>query len=60
MSQKASRMSHPMKIEFTREYLLVWLANDYTTRSALIYKDFCLDVAQCRLNGALNETRTHP
>ena len=27
--------------------------------TVVIYKDFCLDVAQGRRNGAPNETRTH-
>ena len=29
------------------------------TKTIVIYKAFCLDVAQGRMNGAPNETRTH-
>ena len=54
-----------MRLELTRAGLLVYLANRYTTRGApveggiVIYKALCFDVAQDRMNGAPNETRTH-
>ena len=35
-----------MRLELTLAGLLVKLTNHYTTRSALIYKAFCLDVVQ--------------
>ena len=44
-----------MRIELTREGLLVWLANHDTTRCALIYIAVCLDVAQGLMNRAPNE-----
>ena len=60
-------MGCPMRLELTRVGLLVQLANRYTTRGAhappevplVIYKVLCFDVAQGRMNGAPNETRTH-
>ena len=61
----AEWMGHPMRIELTRVGLLVKLANRYTTKGArvffgiVIYKALCFDVAQGRMNGAPNETRTH-
>ena len=49
-----------MRLELTRVGLLVELANHYTTRGALIiYEALCFDVAQGRMNGVPNETRTH-
>ena len=32
---------------------------DYTDDQEVIYLAFCLDVAQGRMNGASDETRTH-
>ena len=54
----------PMRLELTRESLLVKLANHYTTRGAqncntiVIYEVFCFDVVQGRMNGAPDEIRT--
>ena len=65
MWHKAEWIGHPMRIELTRVGLLVKLANRYTTRGALrrrgivIYEALCFDVAQGRMNGVPNETRTH-
>ena len=59
MWHKAEWMGRPMRLELTRVGLLVLLANRYTTRGALIYEALCFDVAQGRINGAPNETRTH-
>ena len=65
MWHKAEWMGRPMRLELTRVGLLVYLANRYTTRGAhgclleVIYKALCFDVAQGRMNGAPNETRTH-
>ena len=65
MWHKAEWMGHPMRLELTRVGLLVKLANRYTPKGVLIvfgiviYKAFCFDVAQGRMNGAPNETRTH-
>ena len=54
-----------MRLELTHVGLLVKVANHYATKGAL-EKDFivisealCFDVAQGRMNGAPNETRTH-
>ena len=58
-------MGRPMRLELTRVGLLDYLANRYTTRGArivwsiVIYEALCFDVAQGRMNGAPNETRTH-
>ena len=58
-------MGRSMRLELTRVGLLDYLANRYTTRGALngvgivIYKALCFDMAQGRMNGAPNETRTH-
>ena len=53
-------MGHQMRFELTRVGLVVEVANHYIARSALIiYKAFCLDVAQGRMNGAPNEIRTY-
>ena len=36
------------------------LYNHFLVISYVIYKALCFDVAQGRMNGAPNETRTHP
>ena len=73
MWHNAEWMVHPIRLELTREDLLVKLAIHYTTRGArlhhlrrpdyllfiIIYEALCFDVAQRRMNGAPNETRTH-
>ena len=65
MWHKAEWMGYPMRLELTRVGLLVKLANRYTTKGAhngvgiVIYEALCFDVAQGRMNGAPNETRTH-
>ena len=65
MWHKAEWMGRPMRLELTRVGLLVQLANRYTTRGTqagvnlVIYKALCFNVAQGRMNGAPNETRTH-
>ena len=65
MWHKAEWMGRPMRLELTRVGLLVKLANRYTTKGAhngvgiAIYKALCFDVAQGRMNGVPNETRTH-
>ena len=65
MWHKAEWMGRPMRLELTPLGLLVKLANRYTTRGApenihiVIYEALCFDVAQGRMNGAPNETRTH-
>ena len=59
MWHKAEWIGHTMRIELTRVGLLVKLANRYTTKGVLIYKALCFDVAQGRMNGVPNETRTH-
>ena len=58
-------MGHPMRLELTLVGLLVKIANHYTTKGAqivfgiVIYEALCFNVAQGRMNGAPNETRTH-
>ena len=65
MWHKAEWMGRPVRLELTRVGLLDYLANRYTTRGAhvfdviVIYKAFCFDMAQGRMNGAPSETRTH-
>ena len=56
-------MRHPMRLELTREGLLVKLTNHYThwgnhhMQEVVIYEAFCFDVIQGRINGTSNETR---
>ena len=65
MWNKAEWMGHPMRLELTREGLPVYLVNHNTTIGThendfmVIYEDLCFDVAQGRMNGVPNETRTH-
>ena len=59
MWHKAERTGHLMRLELTRVGLLVKLANHYTTWGALIYEGLYFDVAQGRMNGVPNESRTH-
>ena len=59
----AKWMGYSVRLELTRESLLIYLVNHYTTRGAQmqkvveIYYAFCLEETQGYMNGAPNETR---
>ena len=63
MWRKTVWIGHPMRLELTRESLLVYLTitllEEPQLKIIVIYKAFCSDVAQERMNGAPNKTRTH-
>ena len=59
MRHEGEWVGRPMRLELTCVGLLVQFANRYTTRLLVIYKALCFDVAQGRMNGVPNETRTY-
>ena len=61
MWYQAVWMGHPIRLELTREGLLILIANHYTTRDALQhhssnFQAFYLDVAPGYMNGTPNKT----